>query len=495
LTTGNDRAPSVAGPSRSGHSPRLVWVGIVAVHLLGFALLYVAVDRLFRGELVNTYAAESAGLLREAIQDLQPAMVHQDGAEFDVLLREFGRDHMLREIEITPLPLPAAESAAAAEIVDLLRSGEAARLRFETVDGRSLVRGLARIDSADECRECHGDVDPIAVVAATRDVTDQLGDLEQGLRLTVLLLVGGWAAIVIVSGTMLRRASVQSAACVRADLEAAERGGPASETAATDLALDPVTAQIHQALRSFLARERERRSSETSGLQRAQALASLGKVAAGLAHEIKNPVAGLQGALEILHDRCENVETRGVYKQMLGELQRINKTVQSLLDLSRPAKPNRAPTDLGELVGEIVSLMEPTLTKRRLEISLELASGALVARVDGGQIRQVVVNLLQNAAEALGDGGEITVRVAPVEEQGGVLIAVTDNGPGIPEESLAIIFEPFHTTKSAGTGLGLAIARTLVRQNDGELEVESVVGQGSTFLIMLGDEHERETRA
>lgn len=462
-----------------------MWLVVVPSHAAGFLLLYFAVFHLVRTELVDMHSAGSEALVREAISDLRPAMDHQDRAQFDELLRRFIVEHGLTDVRLVALPLSDAVLESVEDIEDFLRSGEAARVRFEKVGDQSVIRGLVRVDSGVQCAECHGERNPIAVAVVVRDVTGQVSDLDTGLRWTMMLLIAGWGLMVITSGIVLRHGARQSAALVEADLRAVENGTTGRPGQPSSLRLDPVTEELHRSLRRFLARQQERREVEATRLQRAESLGSLGQVAAGLAHEIKNPVAGLQGALEVLRDGCDEEETRAVYGQMLAELQRINETIQSLLDLSRPAEPNPAPTDIARLADDTIQLMRPALSRQGISIELQTSADAPTAFVDAKQIRQALVNLLTNAAEALGQGGTVVVRVAPLTPGSGVVVAVEDDGPGIPEEEIERIFEPFHSTKAAGTGLGLAITRTLVRQNGGEVEVESVLGSGSTFYVIL----------
>jgi signal transduction histidine kinase len=124
-------------------------------------------------------------------------------------------------------------------------------------------------------------------------------------------------------------------------------------------------------------------------------------------------------------------------------------------------------------------------------LELDLTEGPLEAQIDGSKIRQVLLNLIQNAAEAMEDGGAVTVRASGFPEGGGIVLAVQDDGPGIPPEQLKRVFEPFFSTKFSGTGLGLAIARSLVEQHGGTLQVDSEVGKGTNFyLILPGEEGE-----
>jgi len=133
---------------------------------------------------------------------------------------------------------------------------------------------------------------------------------------------------------------------------------------------------------------------------------------------------------------------------------------------------------------------KPCISLKQLE-ELDLTDGPLEAQIDGPKIRQVLLNLIQNAAEAMEDGGTVTVRASDFPEGGGIVLAVQDDGPGIPPDQMKRVFEPFFSTKFSGTGLGLAIARSLVEQHGGTLQVDSEVGKGTNFyLILPGEEGE-----
>jgi two-component system nitrogen regulation sensor histidine kinase GlnL len=208
-------------------------------------------------------------------------------------------------------------------------------------------------------------------------------------------------------------------------------------------------------------------------------------MAAMLAHEIKNPLAGIKGALEILREDTGEEFTESLCNEMLGELGRVNETLQALLTSARPSPPQLTTIDVADLLSEVHRLIEPGLRRRQIRLEIVTEGDALTARIDAAKIRQVLLNLIDNAAAEIEEGGTILVRAADFPEGGGVIIAVEDDGPGIPEDTLPQIFDPFFTTKFSGTGLGLAISQSLVEQHGGTLQVESEVGKGTTFFVIL----------
>jgi two-component system, NtrC family, sensor histidine kinase PilS len=227
---------------------------------------------------------------------------------------------------------------------------------------------------------------------------------------------------------------------------------------------------------------------------RAERLASIGRLSAAIAHEIRNPLASISGSMEILRDQPgTDPESRQLMEIAVREVDRLNALVTSLLDYARPRTEEQSRVNLAEVVTEIVRAFE---TERRPEqqpirVELDLVSDAAVEAA-GGQLRQIVWNLLRNAAEAMPTGGTISIALAhesefahPDRSGAGVRLTVVDTGAGIPAADLDRIFEPFFSTKNGGTGLGMATVARIVDDHRGTIEVGSEVGRGTTVTICL----------
>jgi PAS domain S-box-containing protein len=230
-----------------------------------------------------------------------------------------------------------------------------------------------------------------------------------------------------------------------------------------------------------VAREREQ--------ARVEQLARFGELAAGLAHEIKNPLAGIQGAVDILIQRREaNDPERTVLENVRREVERINNTVHQLLQRARPRVLNVRPASINDTARQAVNLARAGLTgERRHRICIEFipAPEPPVLPIDGAQLEDAILNLILNAVEAIEHEGAVTVRVNHDHDDGHVVIEVTDTGRGIAAEDLQRIFSPFYTTQPNGTGLGLPAVRRIARAHGGRVDVTSTVGNGSTFVIRL----------
>jgi PAS domain S-box-containing protein len=229
-------------------------------------------------------------------------------------------------------------------------------------------------------------------------------------------------------------------------------------------------------------------------LQRAAQISLVGELAAGLAHEVKNPLAGIQGAVDILILRRDpNDPEREALEGIRHEVKRIDGTVRALLDRARPRAVSAHAASLTELVQKAVNVARSqavgaTVRGRRVQIEFHPPAEDIVLEADAPQIEDAVLNLIINAIEAIeGDGRIIvSIRRQEDEETGEVaVIEVADTGRGISEENLTRIFNPFFTTTKGGTGLGLPAVRRIARAHGGRVEAASTMGQGSIFRILL----------
>ncbi len=221
-------------------------------------------------------------------------------------------------------------------------------------------------------------------------------------------------------------------------------------------------------------------------ISRAEHLATLGEMAAGLAHEIRNPLAGIAGVIEIIgRDLPSTSPARAVVKDVRLEIAQIDRILTDLLETARPHPPHVSRGDLNTTVEHTVMLVRQQVLSRPIKIELERAPDLPEVEHDSDQIHQVLLNLLLNAVQAIEGGGAGTVRVRVGSREGCASVVVSDSGRGISPQNLPNIFRPFFTTKGNGTGLGLSLARRIVEEHHGRIEVTSVVGKGSQFEVLL----------
>ncbi len=221
-------------------------------------------------------------------------------------------------------------------------------------------------------------------------------------------------------------------------------------------------------------------------LTQADKLASVGRLAAGIAHEINNPLTGVLSYASLLKKRFESdVSASEDLEVIIRETLRCRGIIRGLLDFARPTPPSRKPTDLNEVVRNSVAVVMKQLQLNHVSLALDLAEDLPTAYADANQVQQVMVNLLLNAADALGtEGGEIHLSSHAHEDR--VELIVEDNGQGIPVENLPHLFEPFFSTKGTrGTGLGLAVSWGIIESHGGTIDVQSEPGHGARFIVSI----------
>ena len=225
--------------------------------------------------------------------------------------------------------------------------------------------------------------------------------------------------------------------------------------------------------------------------ERSEKLASLGLLAAGVAHEIRTPLTAIKAALYIQKKKFqagtaeyENVDV------VEREILRLERIVNNFIKFARPSEPETAVLDVDDLLLELQNFFTPQLVDANIQLIMEILAPMRI-RADAAQIKQVLINLVQNAADSIGRGGKITLRARPDQKRLGsrevpvVALEVSDTGKGIPPEVENRLFDPFFTTKENGSGLGLSIAAQIVQKHGGELQYQTLVNRGTTFGIIL----------
>jgi two-component system, NtrC family, sensor kinase len=227
-------------------------------------------------------------------------------------------------------------------------------------------------------------------------------------------------------------------------------------------------------------------SKANADLLAAERLATIGKMAAHVTHEIRNPLSALGLNVDLLEEEVGvGTEAQGLVRAIKGEVERLTAVSERYLSVARRKPPRFDEEDVGELCAEAVAFVRKELEQHRVHVVTDIAPGLPALLVDEGQIKQALYNLLRNAREATPAGGTILVSVSP--RAGGVEVVVADEGEGIDEASRERLFEPFFTTKSHGTGLGLVVTREVVEAHGGTIHVETREPRGTQFVIRLPD--------
>jgi PAS domain S-box-containing protein len=234
----------------------------------------------------------------------------------------------------------------------------------------------------------------------------------------------------------------------------------------------------------------ERRALEKRAAD-AEALSAMGELALNLAHEVRNPLNAAVLQLRLLDRDVDKLEVDEARRRAMhdrvkivgDEIGRLNRLLTEFLDLARPRGIAREPVHVGKLVDEVLDLEKESLAARGVVLTREIAADGCVAIGDREKLKQVVINLVVNALEAMKNGGSLVARVHSPGDR--VVIEIEDTGPGIEPQLLASVFDPFFTTKEAGTGLGLSIVRKIVDQHAGDVRIESERGKGTRVVVEI----------
>jgi two-component system sensor histidine kinase HydH len=231
-------------------------------------------------------------------------------------------------------------------------------------------------------------------------------------------------------------------------------------------------------------RARQKHEETRLQLERSHHLSLVGQMAAGVAHEIKNPLASIKGALEIIHDESVARSDREEFSDIaFKEVKRIEGTVTEFLEFARPKEPQKEALDLSVSVESSIKQLSPQVAKAGLKLQSNIRPRIFVLG-DLEKIHQVLLNLLLNSIEACQPGDTISIELSRTGAQRATL-SISDTGKGMSSTELSQAFDPFYTTKAAGTGLGLAIVKAIIGQHHGEVELMSEPGKGTRMIITL----------
>ncbi|HEX4421496.1 MAG TPA: ATP-binding protein [Kofleriaceae bacterium] len=304
---------------------------------------------------------------------------------------------------------------------------------------------------------------------ANNERTIMMRAIYFGLAAVVLgVLITAWVAVTLRPLRRLREGARRIAA--------GDYGKRISETGPTEIA--DLAREFNSMGRAVQEREEEK--------LRAARLAMVGKMAAQIAHEVRNPLSSIGLNTELLEDELGDnaTEARELCRAIHTEVNRLTEVTETYLGL-RGGKPKLARESLNAIIGDLVGFVRSDLATRHVELDTDLDPADPPSHVDANQIRQCLINLVRNAADAVAakGSGRVTLRTRGGDRR--IEIAVEDNGVGIPSELIPRLFDPFFTTKERGNGLGLALTQQIIRDHGGDIQVNSRVGRGTTFTLSI----------
>lgn len=231
-------------------------------------------------------------------------------------------------------------------------------------------------------------------------------------------------------------------------------------------------------------------------VRRADRLAVTGELAAGVAHEVRNPLTAITGYLQLLAVDFESEDPRHEFTRIITkEIDRLNHLIDQLLYFSRPLPPRFIPVNLRKVIEETLLLINNPSIRKKVTIETDFATDLPPVKLDSFQLKQVLINIILNGIQAIKNTGTITIRTSYHPASSQVCVKIQDTGRGIPPENIPRLFDPFYTTKEKGTGLGLSVADKIMEIHQGYIEVDSKVGQGTCFSLYLPVKQEAENDA
>lgn len=302
------------------------------------------------------------------------------------------------------------------------------------------------------------------------------------------LMLAGAVIAMVFSTAIVRRVSHAVQRLVTAARELAGGNFDAAVDIRTNDELAVLADAFNAMARSLRERDERLRELTRKKMMESERLAVVGQLAAGVAHELNNPLQGIVTYAHLLLERAPSDHpSRDGLQKIVTQAERCREIIRGLLDFSRPRKPQVRATDVNAIVRECLALVERQAMFHNIELVADLAPALPPAIADPAQMQQVLMNLIINAAEAMNGRGRLTIATRGDAAAGTVEVAVSDTGHGIAPEDLDRIFDPFFTTKGVGrgTGLGLSISYGIVKEHRGTITVDSEVGRGSTFTVRL----------
>jgi signal transduction histidine kinase len=407
------------------------------------------------------------------------------------------------------------------------------RVNFEVQENRKIFSIVTPVSNRPDCQRCHGAVQQtlgalvldISIVPAVKEIAKNRNWIILFALIGLVLVSAVISALIVI----LVKRPVKS--LIRTMTEV-ERG---NLNVKVDVKSRDELGRLAGSFNSMIARldkaKAELQQQYDMQLQQAEKLASIGELASGIAHEIKNPLAGIGAAIQVIADEFNLKNTHSeIINEIMNQLNRLNKNTRDLLSFARPAEPKFFQGDLNEIVNKAVFFVRKQAEKQDVEIIEKLESSIPRIFLDPEQMQQVFLNIMLNAIQATPKGGKMTITtqmksgvllhtsglsrivdsivdssekpgspgsgnlpadslssMAPETPDYGdaVEISFNDTGKGIPQEQISRIFNPFFTTKHRGTGLGLAISRNIVEKHGGIIDVESQLGAGTNITVVL----------
>ncbi len=470
----------------------IVWI-VSSIILISFFLVYRFHSTSIRDHLKND--AEQAteiveNMLMEMMQSKTPELLN-DLLPKLALLHHIEMLRIIRpdgEIAFSSSPAEVNKTFEAPDFSKFISSQQSSLLYNVREDNNTYFIKFRKIENRKPCQKCHDPKKPINGFFFVK-TSDRLS--LHSLRTEFLSLgfiaVGVIVFLSLATYLLFIRSVDQPVQKLKKAMEAIEKGNfsvridhPAKdELGQLATGLNSMARKLQWAQKHLIEHhERQIRQAET--------LAKMGELAAGLAHEIKNPISGIVFALNsIIRDIPEDDKRREIFEEIIKQANRVEQNLEALLSYAKQTKLECCPTDINSIIERILLFIRQQPDMESIKVTSRLDRELPEVVVDAKQIEQVLLNLIINAVQAMPNGGELTISTQYLRQVDKVQIIIEDSGIGIPEDIQDKIFQPFFTTKEKGTGLGLTLCKEIVLKHSGNLTFESRPGKGTTFIMEL----------
>jgi signal transduction histidine kinase len=470
----------------------IIWI-VTAVTCITFYF----VEKLNQESLRDHLGDDAVGVAEIVENFLIKAMQQKGPAWIGQLLPELSRLHHIKRIRILLPSGRVASSSMIQEKGEIFRpgrfvdfvAGSTDVLTYHVSDGRSTTFfRWKKLKNETACQRCHGSSQILNGILLV-ETTDKLS--PSVFKSDYLLLAGiALGVIVLLSAATIAlfiRSVDRPIQGLKATMDALERGDFSSRTESYGhneldqlaLGMNAMAEKLQKAREHLVEHHRQE-------LVQAEALAKIGQLSAGLAHEIKNPISGIVFAVNsILREKAPSDNRREILEEIVRQANRVEQILDALLTFGRQSRLERFPTDLNAMIERILLFIRQQPDMNLIKTESDLDSHLPEVLVDPKQMEQMLLNLVINAVQAMPEGGRLTVQTRYEASGMNVSVAVRDSGVGIPEKAREKIFLPFYTTKVRGVGLGLVLCKEVVTRHNGEIFFESEAGKGTAFIVRI----------
>jgi len=367
-----------------------------------------------------------------------------------------------------------------------------APIKYDLLAGQKQLTVVKTLRNERECQQCHG---PDRAVLGALGIDISLADAEiEVARNRNWIILFAFALLVLISVVisvlvviLVKRPTKK---LIKTMTEVEKGNLSARVTVKSRDELGMLSESFNSMISSLEQLGTELQVQHEQQIQQAEKMASIGELASSIAHEIKNPLAGISAAIQVLSKELTLDATHSeVVTEITAQLERMNKNIKDLLSFARPVEPKFVKGDLNDVINRAKFFVKQQAEKQNICIEERLETNIPKVLIDPEQMQQVFLNVMLNAVQAMPEGGSLSIASIVSDNTGNnhqkVEVHFTDTGTGISLQQLNKIFNPFFTTKHRGTGLGLSISRTIVEKHDGELTVESEPGRGTNITVAL----------